>query len=153
MSLFHRVMTIEFHVYLLCRFGTTMGSAVQEILVFMGLGALKANLSKSFSIHFTTNESFQMRYCMTLYLKGHWNYERSNLELLNLLNKNALFWNFQVLSLVFPMPLQLQHYTVPHLKALISGKLEPRGLRCGSTFIQCYVLLKKTYFTSYRGPC
>ena len=63
---------------------------------------------------------------MTLYLKGHWNYERSKLELLNLLNKNALFWNFQVLSLVFPMPLEIHSHTVPHLKALISGYLEPK---------------------------
>ena len=62
---------------------------------------------------------------MTLYLKGHWNYERSKLELLNLLNKNALFWNFQVLSLVFPMPLEMQSHAVPPLKALISGNLEP----------------------------
>ena len=83
-----------------------------------------------------------MRYCMTLYLKGHWNYERSKLELLNLLNKNALFWNFQVLSLVFPMPLEIQSHTVPHLKALISGNLEPRGLRWGSTFRVCQALFK-----------
>ena len=66
---------------------------------------------------------------MTLYIKGHWNYERSKLELLNLLNKNALFWNFQVLSFVFPMPLEIQSHTVPHLKALISGNLELRELR------------------------
>ena len=61
------------------------------------------------------------------------------MELLNLLNKNALFWNFQVLSLVFPMPLEI--HTVPHLKALISGNLEPRGLRWGSTFRVCQALL------------
>ena len=79
---------------------------------------------------------------MTLYLKGHWNYERSKLELLNLLNKNALFWNFQVLSLVFPMPLEIQCHTVPHLKALISGYVEPRELRCGSSFLFCHALLK-----------
>ena len=79
---------------------------------------------------------------MTLYLKRHWNSERSKLELLNLLNKNALFWNFQVLSLVFPMPLEIQSHTVPHLKALISGKNEPRGLGCGSTFSVCQALLK-----------
>ena len=75
-----------------------------------------------------------MKYCMTLYLKGHWNYERSKLELLNLLNKNALFWNIQVLSLVFPMPLEIQSHTVPHLKALIGGKLEKIGLRMWQHF-------------------
>ena len=41
------------------------------------------------------------------------------------------------------MPLEVQGHTVPHLKALISGKLEPRGLRCGNTFILCYTLLKR----------
>ena len=82
---------------------------------------------------------------MTLYLKGHWNYERSKLELLNLLNKNALFWNFQVLSLVFPMPLEIQSHTVPYLKALISGNLEPGGLRWGSTFRVCQTLFKSAY--------
>ena len=40
------------------------------------------------------------------------------------------------------MPVEVLGHTVPHLKALISGKLEPRGLSCGSTFILCYVLLK-----------
>ena len=79
---------------------------------------------------------------MTLYLKGHWNYERSKLELINLLNKNALFWNFQVLSLVFPMPLEIQSHTVPHLKALISGNLQPGGQRWGSTFRVCQALFK-----------
>ena len=92
-----------------------------------------------------------MRYCMTLYLKGHWKYEMSNLELLNLLNKNGLFWNFQIWPLVFPMPLEIQSYTVPHLKALISGKLEPRGLRFGSTFILCHALLNKAILLHKRA--
>ena len=78
---------------------------------------------------------------MTLYLKGHWKYERSKLELLNLLNKNTLFWNIQVLSLVFPMPLEIQSHTVLHLKALISGRMEPRRIRCGSIFILCHTLM------------
>ena len=29
----------------------------------------------------TTNISFKMRYCMTLYLKGHQNYDRSKIKL------------------------------------------------------------------------
>ena len=41
------------------------------------------------------------------------------------------------------MPLEVQGHRVPHMKALISGKLEPRGLRCGNTFILCYTLLKR----------
>ena len=64
------------------------------------------------------------------------------MELLNLLNKNALFGNFQVLSLVFPMSLEIQSHKVPHLKALISGENEPRGLGCSSTFMVCQALLK-----------
>ena len=39
------------------------------------------------------------------------------------------------------MPGEVQDYTVPHLKALISGKMEPRGLRWGSTFRVCQALL------------
>ena len=39
------------------------------------------------------------------------------------------------------MPLEIQSHTIPHLKALISGKMEPRRLRCGNTFILCHALL------------
>ena len=47
--------------------------------------------------------------------------------------------------------LKLQGGTVPHLKALISSKLEPRRLSCGSTFILCYVLLKKAILVHTEG--
>jgi hypothetical protein len=40
------------------------------------------------------------------------------------------------------MPLEIQSHTVPHLKAFISGNVEPRGLRWGSTFRVCQALLK-----------
>ena len=40
------------------------------------------------------------------------------------------------------MPLKLQGHTVPHLKGLMCGKMEVRGLRCGSIFILCHALLK-----------
>ena len=40
------------------------------------------------------------------------------------------------------MPLEIQNHTVPHLKALIIGKNEPRGLRYGSTFNVCQAFLK-----------
>ena len=36
----------------------------------------------------------------------------------------------------------VQGHTVPHLKALMCGKMEPSGLRCGGIFILCYALLK-----------
>ena len=42
------------------------------------------------------------------------------------------------------MPLEVQSHAVPHLKALISGKMEPRGLRCSSLFILCQTLWKNT---------
>ena len=42
------------------------------------------------------------------------------------------------------MPLEIQSHTIPHLKALISGKMEPRGLRCSSLFILCQTLWKNT---------
>ena len=49
------------------------------------------------------------------------------------------------------MPLKVQGHIVPHLKGLISGKLEPRGLRCGSTFILYYALLKKAILLHTEG--
>ena len=85
-----------------------------------------------------------MRYCMNLYLRGHWNYKMSKLKLINLPNKNGLFWNFELWPVVFPVPFKVQRHTVPHLKALISGCLVPRRLRRGSTFILCHALLKKS---------
>jgi hypothetical protein len=38
--------------------------------------------------------------------------------------------------------LEVQGHKVPHLKALFSGCLKPRGLRCGSIFTLCDALLK-----------
>ena len=49
------------------------------------------------------------------------------------------------------MPLEVQSHAVSPLKALISGKMEPRGLRCGSTFILCYALLKKPILLHTEG--
>ena len=49
------------------------------------------------------------------------------------------------------MPLKKHGCTIPHLKALISGKLEPRVLRCGSTFILYYALLKKAILLHTEG--
>ena len=40
------------------------------------------------------------------------------------------------------MPLEVQGHTVPHLKGLMCGKMEVRGLRCGSIFILCHTPLK-----------
>ena len=50
MSLFHRVMTKEFQIQLLCKFGTSIGLAVWEILVFLENGALKLKFENSTSV-------------------------------------------------------------------------------------------------------
>ena len=38
--------------------------------------------------------------------------------------------------------LEVQGNTVPHLKGLISGRYEPQGLRCGSTYNICQTFFK-----------
>ena len=76
---------------------------------------------------------------MTLYLKGHGKHDKFNLKHLNLLKKTQLF---QLQLAVFSMPLEVERYTVPHLKAIIGGKMENRGLRCGSILILWYPLCK-----------
>ena len=43
----------------------------------------------------TMSDSFPMRHCMTLYLKGYQNYDMSKLKHLNSLNKNSAF-NFDL---------------------------------------------------------
>ena len=48
-----------------------------------------------FRLHFSIDCSFKMRYCTTFYLNWHRNYERSNLELPNSLNKKHAF-NFSL---------------------------------------------------------
>ena len=41
--------------------------------------------------------------------------------------------------------------TVPHLKALISGKFETRGLRCGRIYVLCHALLSKAILLHTEG--
>ena len=52
---------------------------------------------------------------------------------------------------VFLMPLEIKLHTVPHFKALNSGKDLSSQLFCGGTFDIQQTLLKSTYFTSYRA--
>ena len=47
--------------------------------------------------------------------------------------------------------LKVQGHTVPHLKALICGKNEPRWLRCCSSSGVCQVLLKNAVFLRKDG--
>ena len=59
-----------------------------------------------------------------------------------------LLKNFQIWPVVFLMPLEVQGHTVPLLKCLMCGNMEVWGLRCGTYFILCKVLLKKSHFTT-----
>ena len=49
------------------------------------------------------------------------------------------------------MPLEVQGHTVQNFKALISGKIEPRWLKCGSTFMLYHALLKKAILLHTEG--
>ena len=60
-------------------------------------------------VQITLNESFQMKYCINLYLKGHQKYERSKLKRFNLLTKYVDLFYFQ-----YPF-----RHRIKHLKALI----------------------------------
>ena len=54
-----------------------------------------SNSTKPFQPIFTISESFQMRYCMTLYLKGYQKYDSLKLKVQLLLSKSRLF-NFNL---------------------------------------------------------
>ena len=56
------------------------------------------------------------------------------------LNKNRLFWNFQIFPFVPPKPFEVCTHTITHLKALINGFMELEGLRHGSTFTLYHTL-------------
>ena len=40
------------------------------------------------------------------------------------------------------MPLEVQGHAIPHIKAKLSGKFEPRGPSCSNTFILCLDIFK-----------
>ena len=71
------------------------------------------------SVFNTTFKNFQIRHCMTLYLKGHKNYQKSKFKNC----KKSVFiskvesLNLEVVA-VF-IPLEIKWHTVPQLKALI----------------------------------
>ena len=66
----------------------------------------------------TTNESFQMRYCMNFFFKGHQNYQKSNLKV----HEKSCFikWIWKVLTSGHSDAPWGKIHTLPHLKALIS---------------------------------
>ena len=106
----------------------------------------------------TTNESFQMRYYVRIFLKGHQNSQRTKCRFLTLLNKKWVFLNFLTLPLEVFMPLEENPYIVPHLKAIISDQIFWGGQRCGSTlslwnaFLKISILLHKIAFQPFWMP-
>ena len=59
-----------------------------------------------------------MSYCMTFYLKGYQNYQKSNLKISkkSFLISKVESLNLQVMEVL--MPLEIKHHTLPHLEAL-----------------------------------
>ena len=70
----------------------------------------------STSMFNTTCESFQMRYFMTFYLKGHQNYQKCKFKNRLLLLSKVESLNLKVVAVL--MPFEIKRHTVPHLKAL-----------------------------------
>ena len=49
------------------------------------------------------------------------------------------------------MPLEIQSHAIPHFKADIRGKLNPRGLECGSIFTLCHPFFKIALLVHTEG--
>ena len=82
-----------------------------------------SNSTKPFRPIFTISESFQMRYCMTLYLKGHQKYDRSKLKVQLLLSKFRLF-NFDLSYLLYPLRYRVTQYLIRKLLDMVNIWLE-----------------------------
>ena len=66
---------------------------------------------KAYWLKITTNESFQMRYCMTLSLKGYQKYDNSKLKVPFLLSKFRRF-KFDLLYLQCPLRYRVIQYLI-----------------------------------------
>ena len=73
----------------------------------------------------TICESFQMRYCMTLYLKGHQKYDRSKLKVQLLLSKFRLF-NFDLSYFWYLLRYRVIQYLIWKLSDMV--KMRKKGL-------------------------
>ena len=82
-----------------------------------------SNSTKPFWPIFTISESFQMRYCMTLYLKGHQKYDRSKLKVQLLLSKFRLF-NFDLSYLLYPLRYRVTQYLIRKLSDMVKMGIE-----------------------------
>ena len=100
---------------------------------------------------FTINKTFEMKYCMKFYLKGHQNYSKTNSKV----PKKAYFIEYlgkpKIWLLVFLMSFEIKLHAVPHFKGLINGQNISFQQECGSSFTQPKTHLKSTHFTSYKA--
>ena len=78
----------------------------------------------------------------TFILRGIGITKRQTFGFTNLLNKIGLLWNFWLWNLITFLPLEVKLHTVPHFKALNSGKDIHNQQGYGCTFI-CTRLLWK----------
>ena len=72
---------------------------------------------------FVIKESFKMRYCMTLYLKGHQKYSWSKLKVLFLLSKSRTF-NFDLLYFWCSLRYKVIQYLILKLSIMVYWNLE-----------------------------
>ena len=72
-----------------------------------------------------------------------WKFKKSPFFKVNL---KVLIW-----PIVHPKPLEVYTHKRCHLKAVISGSLDLKGLRCGSTFTLYHALLKKAILHHKRS--
>ena len=72
---------------------------------------------------FTISESFQLRYCVTLYLKLHQKFDRSKLKVQLLLGKFRLF-NFDLSYLLYPLRYRVTQYLIRQLSDMVKMGIE-----------------------------
>ena len=65
-----------------------------------------------------------------------------NIQWCQILFLSHKFQIFLIWPVVYLMPLEVQGHAVPHLKALVNGKLESWRLGCGNISRFCYLLFK-----------
>ena len=74
---------------------------------------------------FTISKSFQIRYCMTLYLKGYQKYDKSKLKIQLLLSKFRLF-NFDLSYFWYHLRYRVIQYLIGKLSVMV--KMGQEGL-------------------------
>ena len=68
---------------------------------------------------------------MNFYFNWYRNYQRSKIELTNLLNKKH---PFKFDTFIIPLSVEVEVPTVPHFNDPANGKEDPSQLVCSSTF-------------------